>query len=975
MRIKNVTKEESGTICVDGVSVPFLRGDTIASACMDAGIRIGRHSQKGEARNVFCGMGICFDCLTIIEDQGAARACMTPAIEGMKITSWPESGVSELKDLPALVQPPRDDLEKISCDVAVVGAGPAGLEAASTAAEAGLKVIILDERPELGGQYFARPKSFIETKKSGKGTVARESIAKVKSLGCEIYTAATIWRGSRDNDELELAIFHDGKTKYIKPKNIVIATGSYDIPLPVPGWTMPGVMTVGGVQSMMKRYGVLPKGPIVLCGNGPLLLQLASQLALAGVKVAAMVSASATPFDKGLEVMKMLGACPDLMVEGTGYMAVILAKRIPMINGHVVVEVEGGSDVTGVRIAPCDASGRPNFKKARVIEASTACLGYGFMPNSELARQLGCNYSEQEDSAKSGLWAKRGVDGQTNIKNVYVVGEAGGIGGGRVAICQGRLAGYRIAEIMTGKKTDENVFSATIKSLAKNISFQRNANEIYNTTVDPLNFVSDSTMICRCEEVTIADVKNAVKDGATTMGAVKRLTRIGMGRCQGRYCQQHLAKLLQKELGEAIAANNYFMPQPPLKPIPVSSLAVEKKEWAGHKRSNLNPISSVKPGLEKLGDEDIIVIGAGVAGCATAYYLGKEKKNCLVLDRGPVNGQASGGNAGSMHVQLLSFDYGDKAEGDGSAALKTLLLQRESAGIWRDLQTEMNMDFEAKTVGGLMVAETEADLAKLEKKTAKERSYGIDVEVIGASELQKLAPSLSKELAGASYCPEEGKINPLKGTQGLYLGARALGQRFATAEILHIEKRPEGFIIHTPEGWYRANKVVNAAGAWASQISGMVGTPVPVFGAPLQMIVTEAVAPSVSQLVAHVDRHLTMKQMKNGNFILGGGWTAGYSETTGYPSCLRDSLEGNCWVARRVIPGLDGVNIIRSWAAININIDGAPIVGEMPGVEGFYNTVTSNGYTLGPIMGKITSDLICHGETDHDIAGFTLARF
>jgi glycine/D-amino acid oxidase-like deaminating enzyme len=250
------------------------------------------------------------------------------------------------------------------------------------------------------------------------------------------------------------------------------------------------------------------------------------------------------------------------------------------------------------------------------------------------------------------------------------------------------------------------------------------------------------------------------------------------------------------------------------------------------------------------------------------------------------------------------------------------------------------------------------------------------VEVIDREELQRIAPAVSPTMLGASFCPEEGKINPLKGTHGIYRGAVALEQRFAVnVEVLNVIRETTGFRIETPRGWYRARIVVNAAGAWASQISGMVGTPVPVHGAPLQMIVTEPVAPAVHHLLAHVDRHLTMKQMQHGNFILGGAWTAGYDAVTGYPTCLRDSLEGNAWVARRVVPSLDGVHILRSWAAMNINIDGAPIVGEMPGVPGFYNTVTSNGYTLGPIMGRITSDLITRGKTGWDISDFTLARF
>jgi len=194
-------------------------------------------------------------------------------------------------------------------------------------------------------------------------------------------------------------------------------------------------------------------------------------------------------------------------------------------------------------------------------------------------------------------------------------------------------------------------------------------------------------------------------------------------------------------------------------------------------------------------------------------------------------------------------------------------------------------------------------------------------------------------------------------------------------EVHSIQERQKGFSVQTSTGRYHCNKIVNAAGAWSSRISAMVGSAIPVHGAPLQMIVTEPVAPIVSHLIAHADRHLSMKQANNGNFIIGGGWTAGWNKAANFPTTLRDSLEGNVWVARRTVPCLDGVHIIRSWAAMNINIDGAPIVGEMPGVPGFYNTVSSNGYTLGPLLGKITSDLITRGKTDWDISFCRLDRF
>jgi glycine/D-amino acid oxidase-like deaminating enzyme len=141
------------------------------------------------------------------------------------------------------------------------------------------------------------------------------------------------------------------------------------------------------------------------------------------------------------------------------------------------------------------------------------------------------------------------------------------------------------------------------------------------------------------------------------------------------------------------------------------------------------------------------------------------------------------------------------------------------------------------------------------------------------------------------------------------------------------------------------------------------------------MIVTEAAGPLISGLVAHADRHLTLKQAANGNLIIGGGWTATLDPVHRRPRQLRESLAGNLWVAQRVVPALRKMHVLRSWAAMNVNIDGAPIVGEHPAMPGFFNAVSSNGYTLGPLIGQITAELILRGHTDRDVAPFSIARF
>jgi len=264
----------------------------------------------------------------------------------------------------------------------------------------------------------------------------------------------------------------------------------------------------------------------------------------------------------------------------------------------------------------------------------------------------------------------------------------------------------------------------------------------------------------------------------------------------------------------------------------------------------------------------------------------------------------------------------------------------------------------------------------LEEKTSVERQMGIECHVIGKADLEKLEPSLSPLMIGGAYCPLEGKINPLVATPHVMDAAIAAGARvFDRTEVLSLEKSGTGYTITTSRGVIRAGKVVNAAGAFASRIGAMLGLNVPVFGAPLQMIVTEAAAPAISHLVAHADRHLTLKQATNGNFIIGGGWTAGLDPVHSHPRPMFSSIEGNVWVAQHVVPGLRKLHVIRTWAAMNINIDGAPILGEHPAMPGFFNAVTSNGFTLGPIVGQLTAELICGRDPGRDLTPYSIGRF
>ncbi len=253
-----------------------------------------------------------------------------------------------------------------------------------------------------------------------------------------------------------------------------------------------------------------------------------------------------------------------------------------------------------------------------------------------------------------------------------------------------------------------------------------------------------------------------------------------------------------------------------------------------------------------------------------------------------------------------------------------------SIALWKELERASGEDYEISTVGGLMVGETEAEMEFLRRKVALERSYGIDSTMIGPNELRSLEPNLARHFAGSALCADEGKINPLTATLSVVRMAKAAGARFETfAAVQAIARVGARWRISTEAGEVLAKRVVNCAGGWASRVAALAARPIPVQGAPLQMIVTEPGPPLVKHLVAHGGRHLSLKQAEAGGLIIGGAWPASLDPTSGASRVEMASIEGNSWVASHVLPAAARLRIVRVWAAMNINIDGAPIIGEM----------------------------------------------
>jgi glycine/D-amino acid oxidase-like deaminating enzyme len=917
----------------DGQSIAALEGETIAAALSAAGIIIFRHTRSGAPRGVHCGVGACWDCVVTVNGRLGQRACKTLAADGLTVSSgFPDT----------LAIPPQGPAtEERSCDILVVGGGAAGLSAATAAARAGASVVVLDEGQAPGGQY-ARPMAPSHTtiRPDKQLRLSMDLRGQAIQAGVRLEADALVW-GAFAPDEIAALV--RGKSVVYRPRRLILATGAYETPVPVPGWTLPGVLTTGGLQALTRSERVSPGQRVLLAGNGPLNLKLACELLASGIKPIAVLEAAPRPGAMQYpDILKMSWWGSDLLREGRDMVRTLKAAKIPVFWNTALDRLEG-SDRVEVAVAG-----------ERRFEVDVVGLNVGFQPEVGLARALGV--PQRWINVGAGYLAtKVDEDGRTALDTVFAAGDATVIGGARIAQWQGWLTGQAAARDLGFAAPP--LERARI-AVGRAIQFQQSLAFIFDA--DRVK-IADETIVCRCEEVTAATLRAEIEGGLTSLAALKKATRAGMGPCQGRFCAGTVARLCPDLQDDAAFA----APRAPLRPVPIAALMRETAEFVGHALTDPPlpvHLHAVPPLPEEARQADVVIIGAGVAGLSTAYYLAKGGADVLVLDRDEAGMATSTANAGSLHVQLQSADFSYDTPPDGGPGGAALALGPRGIALWKEIAAEAGDDLGIRTEGGLMLAEDEAGLDWLRRKSDLERSWGIESYILGSNEAWSMAPALSGWISGALFAPAEGYGDPLRGMKALLRLARGHGARVLPGvEVTAIERTGAGWSVMTSKGPVSAGKVVNATGPWAARTARLVGLGLPVTGTVQQVLVTDTAPVLTRHLVSMANRHLSIKQQANGTFLIGGGWYGASDAATGRSANQRQAIEGNLWTAVRAVPALAALSVVRAWTGVNPSIDRAPILGESPWHPGFYNVVTANGYTLGPAVGQLTAEAILHG--------------
>jgi NADPH-dependent 2,4-dienoyl-CoA reductase/sulfur reductase-like enzyme len=466
--------------------------------------------------------------------------------------------------------------ESATWPLVVVGGGPGGLAAATEAARAGLRCLLVDEAPSLGGQIYRQlPREFTVRDSRGlsrdhrRGDRLRAEFARVRD-GVEVRSGTSVL-DIVDGRRLVCSSPERG-VEWVTAERLVLATGAYDRPMPFPGWTLPGVLTAGCAQALMKTMRVRPGERALVSGTGPLLLVVAGQLHHAGVRVMAVLEAGRTAFN-ARTVARAWGQWA-LLADGARYRLALTRAGIPVLYNHSVFEAHGDGELVGVTYGPVDAADwRPDRTRQRRMEIDLLVAGYGFIPNVELCDLAGCR--TEYDHRLGGWIPARDETMQTTVPGVFVAGDGAGIAGALVAVDEGRIAGITAAEQAGVIDADEAARrrAASVRRLRSLASVRKALDEISYPRPGLYELATDTTILCRCEEVTRAEVRIAVREGARDLQAVKLLTRLGMGACQGRTCAPSTAAVLCAEAGCALADAGRINPRPPVKPVTLGALA------------------------------------------------------------------------------------------------------------------------------------------------------------------------------------------------------------------------------------------------------------------------------------------------------------------------------------------------------------------------------------------------------------------
>ena len=564
----------------DGERVDARAGDSVAAALAAAGHAANRITPAaGRARGPWCLMGACHDCLVTVDGVPNVQGCTVAVAEGMRVTTQRGARAIDLERTDAAFAIDDSTVQALDAtrdpttivDVAVIGAGPAGLAAATVAAECGLAVALFDEQAGPGGQVHRGIRRSPLARADVLGAEYWAGGAQVSAFersGARYVSGASVWALTRNDDAtLALAISRVSPpaavASLVIARAVIVATGALERPVPVPGWTLPGAMTVGAAQILLKTSGIASSQGTVIAGAGPLVWLYAWQCLNAGGSIDAILEA--TPKGRLAQAIRHLPAfvASHYLAKGVAMMREVRAN-VRVVDHVERVEALGESRVEGVRFA---AGGR-----VETLACDTLLLHQGVIPHLNLPLAAGCDIAWNDTQ----LCFEPVVDawGGSSLPGVWIAGDGAGIAGADAAAPRGALAALAAANALG--RFDANDRDRKSRphrvALARATRGRAFLDALYRPS-DAFRLPEGDTLVCRCEEVSASRVGEAARGGAVGPNQVKALTRCGMGPCQGRYCAPSVTALIALNCGSAPGEVGTYRQRIPVRPVTLGELA------------------------------------------------------------------------------------------------------------------------------------------------------------------------------------------------------------------------------------------------------------------------------------------------------------------------------------------------------------------------------------------------------------------
>jgi NADPH-dependent 2,4-dienoyl-CoA reductase/sulfur reductase-like enzyme len=452
--------------------------------------------------------------------------------------------------------------------VIVVGAGPAGVRAAEALVAAGLRPVVIDEARRDGGQIYRRqPDGFFRAYPSLYGTEAARAQALHQSFGAlrgrmEYYPDTLAWNVADGH----LHLLETGRSFALPFDALIIAAGATDRVMPMRGWTLPGVYSLGAAQIALKSQACAIGRRVVFLGTGPLLYLVAAQYLKAGATVAAVLDTSA--FARRLRALPKLLARPGTLAKGLALVAALRRSGAALATGVTPVEISGDpqAGVSGISV-------RDRAGVLRRFDCDAAALGYHLRPETQLADLAHCEFRFDADTRQ---WLPQvDADGRSSVAGVYLAGDGARILGADGAEAAGRLAALAALRD-AGHSVSADELARLRRTLAQMDRFRLGLAEAFPWPSQAAAQLPDDTIVCRCEGIDAGELRRVTRDmGASEVNRAKAFSRVGMGRCQGRYCGHAAAEIVAAAAGTPLERVGRLRSQAPVKPLPIATETVD----------------------------------------------------------------------------------------------------------------------------------------------------------------------------------------------------------------------------------------------------------------------------------------------------------------------------------------------------------------------------------------------------------------